>query len=110
MSDDRFRKCKTCHQSRWWWQFSKSDKARTECDECLCIVDDEELDHDKLLRCPRCRRVWDPGQEDDYRVFEEGEHSVNCMECDFEFEISTSVNYNFKSPAMQKLGETQDEV
>lgn len=74
------------------------------CYECKDIAKPDELDHSSYVRCPSCGHAWNPGECDDYECFGDGEHRVQCGECDHCFEISTSVSYSFQSPAMLKEG------
>jgi len=61
-----------------------------------------DLDHDRLVRCPKCRNMWDPWDAEDYDLFNDGTHDVCCTECDHEFEVETQVSYSFRSPAMEE--------
>ncbi len=70
------------------------------CYSCGQINKGGSLNHEKLLRCPKCKYTWDASDTDEYELFSEGEHGTYCGECDFEFEIQTRVEYNFESPEL----------
>jgi hypothetical protein len=43
-----------------------------------------------------------------YEVLENGEHSIECPNCDEEFEIETKIEYNFRSPEISKEEECEE--
>lgn len=80
---------------------------RQKCPACKSVDDmGEELDHDRYVRCPKCGHLEDVHDAEVYGVFEEGETEWGCSSCDHEYMVSTSVSYNFSSPA----GETGEET
>lgn len=68
------------------------------CDDCKNLDKQDELHHPSDVRCPKCGYHWRIGEADDYERYGEGEHEVTCLECEFEFEITTWVSYTFVSP------------
>jgi hypothetical protein len=48
-------------------------------------------------RCPHCGKSFNPGQEDSWSLYKEGEHSVFCTneDCEREFMVSTRVSHSF---------------
>ena len=78
------------------------DGHPTVCHDCESLdTDTSEVRHNDLIRCPSCRGTFNPHDGDDYDLFAEGEHSVFCPSCDLKFEVSTTVSYSFKSPALE---------
>lgn len=61
----------------------------------------------KSIRCPNCKTIFNPYDEEMYDLLNDGEHDVQCPHCDEEFEISTEVEYSFTSPPL--LSEENDE-
>jgi len=51
----------------------------------------------------------DPYDCEEYEVFHDGEHEVNCHECDKDFEVSTYVSYYFKSPEAHDANDDSEE-
>lgn len=73
----------------------------SKCGACERISDDnDEISHDKYIRCPKCRHQWDETERDNYEIYNDGEHQVSCPECEHDFEISTDVSFWFTSPEM----------
>lgn len=70
-----------------------------ECNRCKAIERPERLDHENVVRCPDCGCQHDMQDGDSYDYFEDGDHIMNCQACDYEFTITTSVSFNFTSPA-----------
>lgn len=89
-----------CYQCRSYIVWSKGTRAL--CSDCASATEDKELSHDKFLRCPKCRNLWDPWEAEDYGVLTDDTHEVYCTECDHKFEVSTTVQYTFTSPPMIK--------
>ena len=90
-------KCSVCGAHIMWGGKGHSER----CHQCKSMQDDgSELDHDNLLRCPRCGHSWNPGHDDDeWAVYSDDTHDVCCSKCDYDFEITTTVSYSFTSPA-----------
>ena len=62
--------------------------------------DSGDVDGKDFIRCPKCghqESVWDL---DNHDIFKDGEHSIFCEECNFEYVVKTFVSYNFESSAM----------
>lgn len=87
-----------CYQCGDFILYSKG--VRILCFDCNKATEDGELNHDRFLRCPKCRELWNPMDSEDYQVFQEDSHDVSCQECGHDFEVSTAVSYTFTSPAM----------
>lgn len=47
-------------------------------------------------RCPKCKYIQKV--DDDYRIYEEGSHSVWCHDCDYEYDVETYVTITIESP------------
>lgn len=54
-----------------------------------------------------CGGDWNVFETDDYDLYSEGEHEVTCIDCNHEFEVSTTISYNFQSP--KRLKEKEEE-
>jgi DNA-directed RNA polymerase subunit RPC12/RpoP len=73
-----------------------------ECYSCKELNSDKSsITHSRKLRCPKCRHTWDVADDWEMDIWSEGEHDIYCPECEHEFEITTYVNYEFKSPAVE---------
>lgn len=71
------------------------------CDDCLALEQEKgEVSHENRIRCPGCRRAFDPCEFEDLYLFQEGEHEVLCPSCDCSFEVKTIVRYSFQSPEL----------
>ena len=90
-------RCSKCDNIIFWHKGYESL-----CMECEDIDKPGELHHSDFIRCPRCGSLEDVQYSEQYELYEDGEHSVMCDECDFEYEISTYVKYTFKSPERLK--------
>ena len=71
-----------------------------ECHDCKDAKNEKELRHDKFIRCPQCRHLWDPFECEMYEVLTDDNHDVCCVECDYHFTMTTYVSYSFTSPAL----------
>lgn len=74
------------------------------CEACKALSSDEEMSHNSIVRCPACGHGMEV--DGDMEVYADGEHSVTCTECDYDFEMQTSVSFSFRSPARIKKEET----
>lgn len=92
-------KCYQCHALIY-----NASGERTLCYECRQLeTDRDEVWHESFIRCPKCGNLdliseWD----DDYfkEKYEDGDHEVECMECEHRYEIGTNVSYSYTSPPM----------
>ncbi len=75
-----------------------SSNYRTTCNKCKQLLEPPEITHHKFIRCPNCLNAFDPYETEWYEVLSDGEHEVSCSECNHDFEISTYVDYSFRSP------------
>lgn len=90
--------CETCGQ-----YLSTDGNGKRRCFECEDVEkDDGEISHNKLVRCPHCRKTWEPAAAEQCEVFKDGDHSIWCCDCDKFFVVNTSVSYTFWSPEMAK--------
>lgn len=102
-----------CHQCGRFILFAKGYPQT--CDDCKAVDRPAELDHPSEVRCPKCGYHWRVGDGDDYDLYEDGTHEVSCPDCNFDFEVETSVTYSFRSPARtkeesdEKEGEAEEE-
>ena len=79
------------------------------CSQCKDADKTEELTHDVYIRCPKCGYKWNAYEDDEYTILSDGEHTVSCHQCDYEFGIVTNVSYSFVSPERQPRSESQGE-
>lgn len=93
--------CSRCHQYIVSIAHTKGEQLCYSCSH-LDLDKSESVDHSKFARCPKCGYLSDLSQWDGCAsfVYQEGEHLVGCNECDYDFEISTTVEYTFTSPPM----------
>jgi len=76
--------------------------TRAECRSCKRVNDDDgEIDHDSIIRCPKCRETFTVADTDMWELYSEDDHDVSCPECDHEFNVVTSVSYSFCSPEIE---------
>lgn len=69
----------------------------------------DDVRHENLIRCPKCRHQWPAVGDDDYENYSEGSHAVTCPECEYEFSIETNVSYSFTSPELIEEKESKEE-
>lgn len=79
------------------------------CPECKSLDNPEELNHPSNVRCPKCGYHWSVFDSEDYDSLADGGHEVSCQDCGHEFEITTSISYDFKSPERMKEGEDKEQ-
>ena len=95
-------------------QYSRGSGNPRLCLDCQSLdTDSDEVTHDDYIRCPRCHHQHRVSDGDNYDLYEDGEHDFNCQSCDYDFEVSTSVSYMFRSPALITAdgeGEDADEA
>ena len=71
----------------------------TECGSCKALQSDKEaVTHSDLVRCPECGHTQAPEE-----LYEEGEHRVDCGNCEAEFTVSTQISYSYTSPARREV-------
>jgi uncharacterized Zn-finger protein len=56
-----------------------------------------EFRYEKSPKCPHCGHVCDVSGNDWWRLYEEGEHEVECPLCDEGFTVSTHVQHSFST-------------
>lgn len=61
----------------------------------------------RLPVCPHCDEEIDVGDNDLYRIYEEGEHQVDCPQCDQPFMVSTRISHSFSTDKQPELGLAQ---
>lgn len=102
-----------------WNEYEKAKLANGErCSACGCFIypprgrqskcvncetlsnQPGEVSHEKHVRCPKCQHAWSPGEQEQYALYEDGEHEATCPECDHEFQVRTWVSYSFDSPPL----------
>ena len=48
-------------------------------------------------KCPHCGAICGVGENDWWRLCEEGEHEVSCPHCDGDFSVTTRVSCSFNT-------------
>ncbi len=73
---------------------------KQECSSCKDLLLPEEIRHEDIIRCPYCKHEEFVCHTECYELYEDGDHSFSCSNCEKEYEISTWVSYSFKSPPL----------
>jgi len=76
--------------------------GRRRCYDCRELDQSKDaVDHPSMIRCPACQATFDPVPDGDYADrYAEGDHEVDCPDCDHSFWITTAVSYSFASPPL----------
>jgi hypothetical protein len=83
---------------------------RQTCASCRALATNTgEVHHKYFIRCPKCDHLEDV-RDDYYTLFAEGEHEVFCSLCDHKYEISTHIEFEFKSPPRIPKEPEEEEV
>ena len=56
----------------------------------------EKMYSKQEVRCPQCGNLQEIDGDDE--IYEEGQHTIYCDECDYEYEIGMSISYTYISP------------
>lgn len=54
-------------------------------------------------KCPHCGVTSDVGDNEWYKLYEEGEHEVTCPSCDEDFIVSTHVVHSFSTDEQEEM-------
>jgi uncharacterized C2H2 Zn-finger protein len=93
-------KCYRCEQYIPSY-FGTPKPYRHLCNDCEELdTNHDEVNHDNLIRCPKCKHTFSIQDIEAWECYEDGEHDLNCPECEHEFRIETSVSYSFTSPEL----------
>lgn len=85
------------------FSFQLTRSGRQVCPDCLNIESSAlHCDHNKMIRCPRCRHLINPYREEMHHAFNDGDHDIICPECQHQFKVAVSVEYTFTSPRMDE--------
>lgn len=76
-------KCYSCKTKEYQSELSEQIKSG-ESDSTVC--EDE-------IYCPYCGEIYEIS--DDYDLYDEGEHEIECSECERKFTVNTNVSYSF---------------
>lgn len=93
MSLEWFR-CETCGQKKLKGYSGRGPV----CYDCSRLRSGKGLDHSHMVRCPKCHHVEDAVGDDNYGLYEEGEHGFECSACEHSYTVYTHVSYSFESP------------
>ena len=102
---DAGEECMTCHDFMFDYRGQSSPR---ECYRCrrMHTCTEEEVRHEKLVRCPFCRHEFDitdyMSHNCEYRWYEPEEHDIDCPQCEKTFTVTTHVSYEFTSPAVKE--------
>ena len=47
--------------------------------------------------CPWCDEVYDIGENEDWELYEEGTHNIECLSCSKEYRCGSEVKYTFST-------------
>lgn len=53
-------------------------------------------------RCPHCAESIDIDRHELWRLYEEGEHDMECPHCEGEFVVSTNITYSFSTDEQEQ--------
>lgn len=101
-------KCSRCHGYLLFGSAGLGAGMPTECAECASRHRPEKWLSHREVRCPKCQHTWNPAEEEDYELYEDGYHEATCSSCGHEFELSTTVTYLFESPAIEESDDRND--
>jgi hypothetical protein len=94
-----------CYKCRCLMYNTVSPLTKRLCYSCKELTEkpEREVTHDDYVRCPRCGHTdkiseWDC--DSSVEVYTDGEHEINCSECDHAYTITTHVSYSYTSPKM----------
>ncbi len=74
----------------------------TLCRSCETMYRDHgRVDHETMVRCPKCRGQFSMDRWHAAGVYEPGEHDLRCPECSRDFTVSTVLIYSFTSPPVE---------
>ena len=89
--------CSQCEK----YMFFGAKTSRRLCGSCMALDNDtDEVSHDNLIRCPKCKYTWNPWECEDYPDGSE-EMDVQCGECDHDFTVGVQTSYSFTSPELE---------
>lgn len=98
-----------CYQCERYITLNRNAGKKTLCNSCReAHGSTDSIQHNKLIRCPKCNELFEPVVFRDFDIYEEGEHDLDCPKCKYFFIVETTVTYTFESPAMMDL-EDEDE-
>jgi len=70
-----------------------------ECPDCRGLCISSPVEHEQYVRCPYCAHTdW---VADDYELFSDGEHTIQCSNCQKDYTIITHVSVSFESPGLK---------
>lgn len=53
-------------------------------------------------KCPHCGTEVNVGDNELWKLYEEGEHDISCPNCDLDFTVTTSVTYSFSTDDVEQ--------
>lgn len=98
--------CKICGKSRFmfsWEDICCTCKRKEDIAKIQRRIKDNEEDVDTFstdyVVCPYCGHAMDTcyGYEDFPELYEEGEHEIECGECEKTFILETMVSYSYET-------------
>lgn len=89
--------CESCG-SRQYGKPYRDDQ----CYECWEMANNPgEISNTSHTRCPHCKHKQYVEPADDYDLLTDGEHDVQCEECDRTYKITTYISIDFYSPPLE---------
>lgn len=104
--------CKRCNKERWVWdadgicstchQEMKQEKIQKDFDDFYKDAEEGETFDtwsDEFVICPHCGYAipTDLGYEDFPEIYEDGDHEIDCPECEKTFVLETAVSYSWET-------------
>lgn len=99
--------CKVCGKERYMMSWEDT------CYTCCCeqhlseikqnILSGEETEtscEDEVI-CPWCGEVQEY-DIDDYEIYEEGSHEMQCQDCNKKFRMTTNVSYSYDTEQLEE--------
>jgi transposase-like protein len=53
--------------------------------------------HNEQPKCPHCGETFDVSENECWRLYEEGEHDIECNSCGLEFTVQTHVSFSYST-------------
>jgi hypothetical protein len=87
--------------------FGPDTPGPKKCGSCETLdIAIEEVTHEDLLRCPKCKHLQPSCDEWESGIHNEDDLSnIICNECEHEYEVETSITYSFRSPPLLEIKE-----
>jgi uncharacterized protein YbaR (Trm112 family) len=92
-----FDRCPQCTGPILNWEDEPKQELCNECQTFARCDNDEKAPHPRMIQCPYCNAFEVVQNTDDHEIYEEGNHSICCPNCNEDYEIKTEIKYVFWS-------------